>query len=311
MDEVLAAVSFRCVMPDAPSDAPAPALSTPSGRGSAGWQPAEEGLALGLGLRVLRADVIPIWPWWRRTHAPDGFWRLYRHDGDGAWLELPRAGTVAIPAGQPVVIPSGVGFACHPAPGVSQLYIHFDVLMPEPLVRRCFPRPVALRREPVLEALLGDLAQRWPSASRGAGLHLRLQAATALALAPLVDELAPGQARQLRDLLAGSHPLAGLQAFVREHLARPLAVADLSAATGLQRNRLGVLCRERFGCTPAQLIVRERLLAAEDRLAHTAEPIESIAAACGFGNRFYFTRVFTRRHGCGPAAWRARAALRG
>ena len=36
------------------------------------------------------------------------------------------------------------------------------------------------------------------------------------------------------------------------------------------------------------------------------EPIEAVAAGCGFPDRFYFTRAFGRRMGVPPAAFRAR-----
>jgi len=44
--------------------------------------------------------------------------------------------------------------------------------------------------------------------------------------------------------------------------------------------------------------------AAAQRLLLTNDPIEGIAEACGFANRFYFSRVFARRMGAAPAAYR-------
>ena len=42
-------------------------------------------------------------------------------------------------------------------------------------------------------------------------------------------------------------------------------------------------------------------------LALTEKSIKQIALECGFTNRYYFTRVFTRRIGMGPAAYRRQA----
>ncbi len=282
------------------------ALSTPDGRGNAGWVPSADGLVGGLPVRILRADLVSIWPWWNQHQSGDAFWRLYQHDAEGAWLGIPGGGSVALPAGQAVVVPAGIPFTCHAAPGIRQLYVHFAVMLPDAMVQSCFPRPLVLRQEPHLDGLLTDLIRHWPTVRRGPGLLLRFQAAVQLALAALLDGLPVDRATSLRALLDGSHPLAGLQAFIREHLAAPLTVADLEVATSIPRNRLARLCREHLGASPAQAIVRERLAAAEDRLAHTAQSIDAIATACGFGNRFYLSRVFTRRHGCGPAAWRRR-----
>jgi AraC-like DNA-binding protein len=44
----------------------------------------------------------------------------------------------------------------------------------------------------------------------------------------------------------------------------------------------------------------KRLLAASDR------PIQAIAEACGFGDAFYFSRVFRKVAGQSPSAFRAR-----
>lgn len=287
-----------------------PGLSTPDGGGRAGWVPAAESLAGGLPVRILRADQVPIWPWWNRRQNGDGFWRLYRHDCDGAWLGRCGGGTTALPAGRAVVVPAGTAFTCHAAPGVCQFYVHFTVMLPEALVRGCFPRPFALRPDAQLDGLLAALARGWGAARRGPGLLLRLQAAVQLALAQVLEGLPADQAASLHAMLAGTHPLAGLQAFVREHLREPLSVADLVSLTGLPRNRLSRLCREQLGASPAQIIVRERLAAAEDLLAHSAQGLDGIAAVCGFGTRFYLSRVFARRHGCGPATWRMRMQTR-
>ena len=54
---------------------------------------------------------------------------------------------------------------------------------------------------------------------------------------------------------------------------------------------------------------QRRIEKASILLHHTDHSIDEIAELCGFGDRYYFTRVFTRQLGLGPAAYRKRRAL--
>ena len=62
--------------------------------------------------------------------------------------------------------------------------------------------------------------------------------------------------------------------------------------------------------TPAAYVTSARVRLARQQLALTSKSIEQIANATGFPNRHYFTRVFTRQVGCGPAEFRARQQRR-
>ena len=47
-----------------------------------------------------------------------------------------------------------------------------------------------------------------------------------------------------------------------------------------------------------------RIEAAKAMLRRREAPLSSIALACGFADQSHFTRVFTRRVGLSPGAWR-------
>ena len=64
------------------------------------------------------------------------------------------------------------------------------------------------------------------------------------------------------------------------------------------------LFRERVGCTPAQYVLERRIAAAAQDLLFTNDSIEQIADRLGFANRYHLTRMFTRRVGIPPAAYR-------
>ena len=52
-----------------------------------------------------------------------------------------------------------------------------------------------------------------------------------------------------------------------------------------------------------------RIAAATHRLAFTTESIDQIADRLGFANRYHFTRMFTKRMGTSPAAYRKQARV--
>lgn len=112
-----------------------------------------------------------------------------------------------------------------------------------------------------------------------------------------------------RDAAAGPASADGIAA-VRRHLDEnhllPQRLDDLAAIAGCSRAQLCRRFRRAVGCSPIQYVLRLRLEAACDLLHGTTLPIPAIAEGCGFADRYHFSRAFSARFGCGPAAWRAR-----
>ena len=93
-------------------------------------------------------------------------------------------------------------------------------------------------------------------------------------------------------------------AYVSEHLSEPLSVDGLCSAFRLSRVELYELFRARFSCSPGEYLRTRRLQRAADLLAHTRRPVAAIAADCGFSDYNYFSKVFKRRNGISPRAYR-------
>lgn len=62
--------------------------------------------------------------------------------------------------------------------------------------------------------------------------------------------------------------------------------------------------RELAQCSPAQLIRKCRMLKAAHLLRASREPIDLIAATCGYDDRFHFSKQFKREYGEAPGAYR-------
>ncbi|MBZ5589997.1 MAG: AraC family transcriptional regulator [Acidobacteriia bacterium] len=94
---------------------------------------------------------------------------------------------------------------------------------------------------------------------------------------------------------------------IREHVDRPLRVADLAALAHLSEYRFARRIRVLFGLTPTQLVIKTRIDAARGMLQDTEDPIGAIALACGYCDQSAFTRKFKATVGLTPAQYRERS----
>lgn len=103
--------------------------------------------------------------------------------------------------------------------------------------------------------------------------------------------LAPWQARRVARQLA-------------ERICEPIRVGDLSAPTRLTTGYFSKAFRGAFGMSPHAYLIELRITRACELMLHTDQPLAQIALACGLCDQAHLTRLFRRRHGQTPAAWR-------
>ena len=96
-----------------------------------------------------------------------------------------------------------------------------------------------------------------------------------------------------------------LMRFVRLHLARQPAPADLARELGLGAERFLRLFKATYGMAPRRWLLEQRIAESRFRLAHAHEPIGAIAAALGYADRHLFNRQFKAMVGRTPRAFRA------
>jgi AraC family transcriptional regulator len=95
-----------------------------------------------------------------------------------------------------------------------------------------------------------------------------------------------------------------LQAYIRANLGGAIALSALTDLAGLSTNQLLVAFRRRFGTTPAQYVIAERLRRVRWLLTHTAYDISTIALATGFASHSHLATTFRRHVGVTPQAFR-------
>jgi len=113
---------------------------------------------------------------------------------------------------------------------------------------------------------------------------------------------------QLSAQLAGPTSLREVQHWIAEHPEADLTVPALAERASLSPRHFARRFQSEIGVTPARYVEQVRLEAARRLLEDSAEPVEGVAARCGFGTAETMRRVFLRRLGVGPAEYRRRFA---
>jgi transcriptional regulator GlxA family with amidase domain len=98
---------------------------------------------------------------------------------------------------------------------------------------------------------------------------------------------------------------------VLEHLHQDLSVERVARGLSMSPRSLTRWCREHLDEAPAELVRRIRLEEARRLLEETSLPLKDLAARTGLGDPSTLWRVFTRRIGVTPAAYRMRFASPG
>jgi AraC-like DNA-binding protein len=257
---------------------------------------------------LLRVGARPLGRQWRYAdlHAP--YWRLYCNHQDGARIHPLDGPPIHLAARRRYLIPPWVHFASESREGVAHVFCHFDLLgMPGALIRAWFPSPIRLRSDPALEQAVLELGDRMAAGGAiTAGGACAWKAAVHAALAEALDALPAREQPRLLRHTRTDLPFAKALHHIHAHLGENLSNGALAARCGMGSDHLIRLFRRHLDQTPLQYVQERRLAAAARDLVQGDEGIEVVAERYGFPNRFYFTRVFTRRMGQPPAAWRRR-----
>ncbi len=117
--------------------------------------------------------------------------------------------------------------------------------------------------------------------------------------------------RQSTDIVAVADPdVSQAAAFIRDHAAENIGVADVVLALSMARRRLERRFRGCLGRTILDEIQRVRVERAKHLLAETDLPIPVVASRSGFSTPQRLAAVFRRATGQSPTAYRRQVRLR-
>jgi transcriptional regulator GlxA family with amidase domain len=111
---------------------------------------------------------------------------------------------------------------------------------------------------------------------------------------------------QLAAQTAQREPLREVQQWITEHPADDLSVESLAARARLSPRHFARAFQTETGMTPGRFVERVRLEHARRLLEDTADGIEEISRACGYGTPEAMRRAFVKTLGSAPAEYRRR-----
>ena len=261
-----------------------------------------------LHLRCFVCDCLTIGGDWNTRNVRDSYWRFYWNDRDGAGLETP-SGDFALRGERGYFVPAGVAFHCRNATPLHHFYIHFDAVgFSGPVMRELFSAPLELPDDAGIahsvRGLMQDRQRHAESFGEDFAALCRMKALLFAGLALHLGSLSTERLEKCGRLNAALRPVLPAAQRIEEDPARPHPIRELANACCMSETHFIRRFRELIGQTPTRYVQERRVTLAAQRLLFTQDSIERIAEETGFGNRFYFTRLFTRQTGVSPAAYR-------
>jgi AraC family transcriptional regulator len=98
--------------------------------------------------------------------------------------------------------------------------------------------------------------------------------------------------------------LDNIGAYIEEHLASPIYLAELCELVGLSRIQFTTQFRIATGSAPHAYIMQRRIEVAQELLRNPNRSIVDVALAVGFSSQPHFTDAFRRLCGEPPGEWR-------
>lgn len=248
-------------------------------------------------LRLITARSQTIDASWRWS-LHDAVWRLYRNHSAGAVIRHP-GGELALVPGRVVLVPPWLAAWARCRGTLRHDHLLFDVAGLAPaVVRRSLPAPLVLPESgPWADLFTGLPWKQPPPPARQMSLLAGLSAAVGWALAQAPGEDSSGTA------VVAAGIFRAIEA-IEHHPQEAWNVTLLAELCDLDRHRFTRRFSRVMGQSPARYLMQRRTAAAAWRLASGDETIPTVAEACGFRNRYHFSRVFAAQLGCGPAAYR-------
>lgn len=246
-------------------------------------------------LLIHESGYIPSLRHWNHAGVDSPFWRFYHNPEAGNHIRHAGREIPLLPD-RVVLIPANTLFDCCGPAAPAHFWIHFSATRH---ARVTLDAPLVIPVDPILRSLL----QEAMSLHQAADAPLRVQRLFHLSAALLNLTFA-----RLEIRLASTLPdnLVELLALVERAPQGDLSNSDLAARLGMSVERFIRWFRQHMKVTPANYVINTRVRLAKQRLIFTQKTIEQIAAECGFPNRHYFSRMFAREVGCGPAEFRKR-----
>ena len=92
--------------------------------------------------------------------------------------------------------------------------------------------------------------------------------------------------------------------YINNHFSEKIRIQDLAKRIGISRSYLVKLVKQVTGMSPQEYLIEIRMRRASDLLGRSNDPIQSIAAECGYDDALAFSKVFKSKFGVNPSEYR-------
>lgn len=93
--------------------------------------------------------------------------------------------------------------------------------------------------------------------------------------------------------------------FMQNNLSEPITLAEMADVAALSSHHFNRSFKRAMGATPGRYLRALRINRAKELLTETAEPISSIAVACGFCSNSHMAQAFKQSGEISPCEYRA------
>ncbi len=95
-----------------------------------------------------------------------------------------------------------------------------------------------------------------------------------------------------------------INSFLRTHYAESVSIQRLADVLGISRTTLMCRFKKEMGVSPSEYLMQLRLEAARELLSMGFLSVDEVAASCGLRDKSYLSRLFKKRYGITPGAYR-------
>lgn len=232
---------------------------------------------------------------WNHQDVDSPFWRLYHNPKPGCHIRF-RDEDIALGPESFVLIPANTIFDCCGPVQACHFWLHFTATR---LAGGVTEAPVVLKATPLLKMLVSEVIRTHQlpgNEMRDQRLHHQSAALLHAVFGEWEIPPSPVMPERLLEVLS----------LIQRAPHSELSNSFLAERAGMSVERFIRAFRDHIGTTPAAYVLTTRLRLSGEALAVTDKTIDQIAVENGFPNRHYFTRMFARQFGCGPAEFRAR-----
>lgn len=248
---------------------------------------------------------------WERGRILPTFHFLYITEGAGEYESQPT-GARRLAAGDLVILQPGMWHRYRPVfdVGWHEYWLEFD----GDHARRLMKREEFLEAGPVIR--LGPCQPFHEVIARVIGLLHKERPGTDLILGALAVEAIAEALSALKRREQGGRPVSAIireaKTLLAQRHASPRHMQEFAERLSMSYSAFRRLFRAETGYSPRQFVLEVQMRRAEELLATSDATISRVAEELGFESVYYFSRLFKKKHGNTPSAFRnsARASQR-